>query len=82
MLDFDDIGRAQGRQPGPKPGKGAVVYHSSGHFSEKELVDLTWAIATINAWNRVAISLRSEPGKYKPVAHTGAQMPKQPVGSA
>ena len=31
-------------------------------FSEKELVDLTWAVAAINAWNRVAISFRSVPG--------------------
>jgi hypothetical protein len=30
MLDFDDMGRAEGRQPGPRPGKGAVVHHSSG----------------------------------------------------
>jgi AhpD family alkylhydroperoxidase len=36
------------------------------HFNEKELADLTWAIATINAWNRVAIATRSEAGKYKP----------------
>ena len=36
------------------------------HFSEKELADLTLAIATINAWNRLAISLRAEPGKYQP----------------
>jgi AhpD family alkylhydroperoxidase len=35
------------------------------HFSEKELSDLTWAIAAINAWNRVAIALRSTPGSYK-----------------
>src|SRR5271169_3245391 len=26
-----------------------------GHFSEKELVDLTFVISTINAWNRLAI---------------------------
>ena len=39
------------------------------HFSEKELADLTWAIAAINAWNRVSIAFRSEPGKYKPAAH-------------
>ena len=30
MLDFDDFGRAEGRQVGPKPGKGAVLHHSSG----------------------------------------------------
>jgi AhpD family alkylhydroperoxidase len=40
-----------------------------GHFSEKELVDLTWAVAAINAWNRVAIAFRSEAGKYKPPSH-------------
>jgi AhpD family alkylhydroperoxidase len=38
------------------------------HFSEKELVDLTWAVAAINAWNRVAIALRSVPGSYQPPA--------------
>lgn len=36
------------------------------HFSEKELVDVTWAAAAINAWNRVAISFRSVPGLYQP----------------
>ena len=35
------------------------------HFSEKELADLTLAIATINAWNRLAISARTEPGTYQ-----------------
>lgn len=35
-------------------------------FSEKELVDLTWAVAAINAWNRIAISFRSVPGAYQP----------------
>src|SRR3954451_301536 len=32
------------------------------HFSEKELVDLTCAVAAINAWNRIAIGFRSVPG--------------------
>jgi len=35
------------------------------YFSEKELVDLTLAVAAINAWNRLAISARTEPGTYK-----------------
>lgn len=35
-------------------------------FNEKELVDLTWAVAAINAWNRMAISFRAVPGTYKP----------------
>ena len=47
-----------------------VVYEAvRGHFSDKELVDLTWAVAAINAWNRVAIAFRSEAGMYKPPAH-------------
>lgn len=36
------------------------------HFSEKEIVDLTWAVAAINAWNRVAIGFRSNAGSYRP----------------
>ena len=47
-----------------------AVYESvRGHFSEKELVDLSWAVAAINAWNRVAIAFRSEAGMYKAAAH-------------
>jgi AhpD family alkylhydroperoxidase len=38
-------------------------------FSEQELVDLTLAVTTINAWNRIAISFRAEPGTYQPPAH-------------
>lgn len=37
-------------------------------FSEQEMVDLTLAIVTINAWNRIAISFRSEPGTYQPAS--------------
>ncbi|MGC4042532.1 MAG: carboxymuconolactone decarboxylase family protein [Armatimonas sp.] len=32
------------------------------HFSEKELSDLTFAVATINTWNRLAIASGSVPG--------------------
>ena len=35
------------------------------HFNEKEVADLTLAIATINAWNRLAISARTVPGTYQ-----------------
>ena len=38
-------------------------------FDEKELVELTLAIVAINAWNRLAIPFRSEPGHYQPRAH-------------
>jgi AhpD family alkylhydroperoxidase len=45
------------------------VYDSvRSHFSEKELVELTWLLAAINAWNRVAISMRSVAGRYRPPA--------------
>ena len=36
------------------------------HFSEQELVDLSLAVITINGWNRLAISFRSEVGAYQP----------------
>lgn len=35
-------------------------------FEEKELVDLTFAITTINAWNRIAIGFRAVAGEYQP----------------
>ena len=36
------------------------------HFADKEAADLSWAIALINAWNRIAIGFRSKPGVYQP----------------
>jgi len=36
------------------------------HFSEKELADLTLAVAAINAWNRLSIAARQVPGAYRP----------------
>ena len=36
------------------------------HFSEAELVDLTMAVITINSWNRLAVTFRTEPGSYQP----------------
>lgn len=38
------------------------------HFQDRQLADLTWAIAAINAWNRMAIGFRATPGLYKPRA--------------
>lgn len=35
------------------------------HFNERELADLTVAVATINGWNRLAIASRMEPGTYQ-----------------
>ncbi len=42
-------------------------------FSEKELADLTFAIGTINMWNRLSISMRVEPGTYQPASHSKKQ---------
>jgi AhpD family alkylhydroperoxidase len=36
------------------------------HFNETEITDLALAVATINAWNRIAISFRVVPGLYQP----------------
>lgn len=35
------------------------------HFDDKELVDLTLAVTTINTWNRLAIAFRTEVGSYQ-----------------
>lgn len=39
-------------------------------FSERELSDLTLAIAAINAWNRLSIAGRLTPGAYQPAQVT------------
>jgi AhpD family alkylhydroperoxidase len=44
----------------------AVYDEVRAHFSEAEVVNLTLAITTINAWNRIAIALGEYPG------HAGA----------
>ena len=44
----------------------AVFEQVHGFFSEKELCDLTAAVASINAWNRLSIAARLVPGNYKP----------------
>ena len=36
------------------------------HFTDKELSDLTLAVAAINAWNRLSIAGRLTPGTYQP----------------
>ncbi len=45
-----------------------VYLQAREFFGEKELVDLTLVVTTINAWNRIAISFRSVPGSYQPKA--------------
>jgi AhpD family alkylhydroperoxidase len=56
-----------------------VFVRAREHFSAEELVKLTLAVVTINAWNRFCISFRSEPGHYRPGMHAEV---KSPVSSA
>ena len=43
----------------------AVYEEARKQFNEKELTDLSLAITTINAWNRLSIAARTTPGTYK-----------------
>ena len=42
-----------------------VYEEAKKYFNEKELADLTVAVADINAWNRLAIAGRVTPGTYQ-----------------
>jgi AhpD family alkylhydroperoxidase len=42
-----------------------VYEEARSQFDEKEISDLSLAIAAINAWNRMAIGFRLVPGKYE-----------------
>jgi AhpD family alkylhydroperoxidase len=46
----------------------AVYAEVRAQFNERELADLTLAVTTINAWNRLSIAARLVPGKYQPAA--------------
>ncbi len=38
-------------------------------FADEEVAGLIWVVTVINAWNRVAITTRMEPGHYQPGGH-------------
>ena len=44
----------------------ALYEEARAHFTEKELVDVTFAVIAINAWNRLAVTFRPAVGDYKP----------------
>lgn len=53
------------------------VYQAArSQFSERDLVNLTLAVATINVWNRLAIAFRAVPDGYKKMKKTGAAAAK------
>ncbi|MFL5620425.1 MAG: carboxymuconolactone decarboxylase family protein [Gemmatimonadaceae bacterium] len=43
-----------------------LFQQARSQFSEKELVDLTMAVITINGWNRLSVSFRTPVGDYVP----------------
>jgi AhpD family alkylhydroperoxidase len=43
----------------------SVYEEVRAHFSEQEVLDLTYIAATINAWNRLSIAVRAVPGHYR-----------------
>jgi hypothetical protein len=50
----------------------AVFEEVKKYFSEKEIIDLTIVATTINMWNRMAISTRAVPGRYRPARSSAA----------
>ncbi|MFD8415781.1 carboxymuconolactone decarboxylase family protein [Streptomyces sp. NPDC059650] len=46
-----------------------VYEKAAKHFDEKELAQLIAVIATINVWNRFAVTTRMVPGHYTPGRH-------------
>ncbi|MDT9683247.1 carboxymuconolactone decarboxylase family protein [Streptomyces sp. TRM76323] len=48
-----------------------VYERAAEHFDEVELSHLIASIIVINAWNRIAVTCRSVPGRYTPGQHKG-----------
>ena len=48
-----------------------VYAEAREHFDDAALVALTMAIITINGWNRLSVSFRTEVGGYQPAAAKG-----------
>ncbi len=53
----------------------AVYQEAHREFGDADLAKLTWAIAYINMWNRIAIGFRDEPGTYQPKPKAQAPAP-------
>ena len=63
LLWCETITRLQDTQP-----TGEALAELREHFTDAEIVNLTWAIAAINAWNRVAVPLGRRGGPPAPRA--------------
>ena len=68
---LDRGGDADRRRAGAGRGLRAV----RPQFDDKEMSDLTLAVSTINAWNRLSIAARLTPGGYQPAAVAGPGEP-------
>jgi hypothetical protein len=57
-------------RPSPRITEGhvpdAVFERARANFNEQELIALVFTLTTINAWNRLAITMRTEVGNYQP----------------
>jgi AhpD family alkylhydroperoxidase len=53
----------------------AIWERAKAHFSEQELIALVVTLTTINAWNRLAITARSEVGGYQPKSRQAEAAP-------
>lgn len=62
------IGDAHGR--GAEAATDAEFEAVRAHLTDGELAALSWAIAAINAWNRIAIGFRAVAGQYQPPRQT------------
>jgi AhpD family alkylhydroperoxidase len=49
-----------------KRGDDEIYENLLKHFTEEQIVVLTWAIIAINAWNRLNVSFKTIPGTYEP----------------
>lgn len=52
---------------GPVPE--SLFHELKRHFTEKQIVDLTLAIVSINGWNRLIAPFRTPVGNYQPAKH-------------
>ena len=50
-------------------------------IDERELVALTFALVTINGWNRLAVSFRTPPGTYQPQVAAAAHFTPDEVAA-
>ena len=53
----------------------AIWDEAAARFDEEELGHLVVVIASINAWNRLQITTKAEPGHYQPSDFEGAAEP-------